>query len=304
MRRGSDLRILSRSATLQNLTRTMNVLFRFGKKLTIHLYTICWNEEYMLKYFFKYYDALVDRYVFFDDGSTDQTLGILEKHPKVEIRPLPRIVDNDSFVLASQQVLNNCWKESRGSAGWVIVTAVDEFLYTPNLKAYLIECAKNGVTAVPALGFQMISRTLPSSDQNLPAIVKRGCPWSMMNKLSIFNPDKIIEINQGPGSHTAEPAGEVRYPEKDVLLLLHYKYLSVEYTFRRHADLQRKLGSVDKQNGWGHQYGWTMDRFKSEWDRFEQNSIEDVLSPYCDISSMHSAMEKRWWRKNTLSPKS
>jgi hypothetical protein len=60
----------------------------------------------------------------------------------------------DSYVLAAQDVHNNCWKESRGLADWVIITAVDEFLYAPNLKSYLAECAKEGVTAIPALGFK------------------------------------------------------------------------------------------------------------------------------------------------------
>src|SRR5450432_401100 len=179
--------------------------FEFGAKPTIHLYTICWNEEYMLEYFFRYYNKFVDHYVFFDDGSNDQTLGILEKHPKVEVRRLIRLNDIDSYILAAQNVHNNCWKESRGVADWVILTAVDEFLYTANLPSYLAECAQKGVTAIPALGFQMISTTLPTAHQDLPELVTRGCPSVMMNKLSLFNPDKILETNQRRGRHWAEP---------------------------------------------------------------------------------------------------
>ena len=40
----------------------------------IHLYTICWNEERMLPFFFRHYDQWVDRYVVYDDNSTDATL--------------------------------------------------------------------------------------------------------------------------------------------------------------------------------------------------------------------------------------
>jgi glycosyltransferase involved in cell wall biosynthesis len=277
----------------------MKMFFNFSKKTKIHLYTICWNEEYMLKYFFKYYDGLVDRYVFFDDGSTDQTLSILRKHPKVEIRSFPR-PDVDSYVLAAQNVHNSCWKESRGSADWVIITAVDEFLYAvPNLKTYLAECAKKGITAIPALGVQMISNSLPSSNQNLPDLVKRGCPWKMMNKLSIFNPNKITETNQSLGRHAAKPSGEIKYPEKDRLLLLHYKYLSFEATFKRHAELQEKLGTVDKENGWGIQYSWERERFKNEWDYCEQNSLENILSRDYDPHLEHFPLEKRWWRNQT-----
>jgi glycosyltransferase involved in cell wall biosynthesis len=252
----------------------------------------------MLKYFFKYYDPLVERYVFFDDGSTDQTLNILEKHPKVEIRPLPRLDNIDSYVLAAQNVHNQCWKESRGSADWVINTAVDEFLYTLHLQSYLTECKKEGVTAIPALGFQMISKTLPTSNKNLTALVKKGCPWTIMNKLSIFDPNKIAETNQHFGRHSAKPTGEIKYPEKDLLLLLHYKYLSFEDTFKRQGELQEKLGSVDKENGWGRQYGWEREKFKENWDHFEQNAVENVFSPNYNAHLEHSPLTDRWWRKN------
>lgn len=272
------------------------MFFKFWKKPAIHLYTIVWNEEYMLKYFFKYYDALVDHYVIFDDGSTDKTISILEQHPRVEIRPLPRPVDSDSYVLAAQSVHNTCWKESRGRADWVIITAVDEILYTPNLKTYLDSCAKQGVTAVPALGYQMISPSLPTAEGNLHEMVKRGCPWTVMNKLSIFNPNKIAETNQAVGRHDAGPTGKVKYPATDELLLLHYKYLSFEATFKRHAELQEKLGSVDKANRWARRYSWSREEFQNDWDYFEQNSVEDVFAASYNPHLQHSPLSERWWR--------
>lgn len=255
----------------------------------------------MLRYFFKYYDDFVDRYVFFDDGSTDQTLNILRNHPKVEIRPY-ELLNADSFVLSARELNNNIWKESRGIADWVITITVDEFLYTPNLKSYLYRCTEEGVTAIPALGFQMISKTRPSSNQNLPDIVKRGAPWEMMNKLCIFNPNKIIEVNQHIGRHRAEPTGKVKYPVTDELLLLHYRYLSFEHTFNRNSDLQKKLGSLDKKKGWGHKYGWAREQLKTDWEYFEKNSIEDVLAPEYNPHILHSSMSKRWWRKSKTNP--
>jgi hypothetical protein len=272
--------------------------FSFKKKLVIHLYTICWNEEYMLKYFFKHYDKLVDRYIFYDNSSDDQTISILKKHRKVEIRKFSNLNGIDSYVLAAQELHNQCWKESRGLADWVIITAVDEFLYAPDLKLYLAQCARKKITAIPALGFQMISRTLPSETKDLTELVKTGCPWQIMSKLSIFNPDKIIETNQIPGRHAAQPVGKVKYPEKDELLLLHYKYLSFEHTFNRHADLQKKLGAVDRQRGFGYQYSWGRDEFKKEWDRFEQSSVIDVFAHNYHPSTQHSPVTSRWWRKD------
>ena len=58
--------------------------------MTIHLYAICWNEIRLLRFFFRHYDSLVDRFVMFDDGSTDGTIEYLRGKPKVEVRPFPR----------------------------------------------------------------------------------------------------------------------------------------------------------------------------------------------------------------------
>jgi len=38
------------------------------------LYTICWNEAYMRTFFFRYYNELVDRYIFLDDGFIGVTI--------------------------------------------------------------------------------------------------------------------------------------------------------------------------------------------------------------------------------------
>lgn len=272
------------------------MLFNFRKEKGIHLYTVCWNEEYILNYFFKHYDSFVDRYVFYDDNSTDQTLDILSKHPKVEIRPY-EYLHTDSFVLSTKELNNNSWKESRGSADWVITINVDEFLYTPQLKLYLDKCRKKGITAIPSLGYQMISNKRPSSNNNLTDLVTKGSPWVMMNKLCVFNPNKIIEVNQKVGRHEAEPTGTVKYPLKDELLLLHYRYLSFKHTFDRNSDLQKKLGSLDKEKGWGHKYTWAKEQLKNDWEYFEKNAIENVFANNYDPHRQHSPMSTRWWRQ-------
>src|SRR6266481_3219141 len=77
----------------------------------VHLYAQCWNDEFMLPYFFRHYDPFVDRYIIFDDGSTDGSLQILTDHPKVELRRFVRS-DPDSFACSEQALSNACWKES------------------------------------------------------------------------------------------------------------------------------------------------------------------------------------------------
>jgi glycosyltransferase involved in cell wall biosynthesis len=116
--------------------------------MEVHLYTIVWNEEEMLPFFFRHYDSLVSRYIVFDDGSTDHTLEILAAHGRVEVRPFVR-THTDSYVLSAQSLHDRVWKESRGRVDWVIITAVDEHLYHPGgLGRYLRIARSCGVTAI------------------------------------------------------------------------------------------------------------------------------------------------------------
>jgi hypothetical protein len=42
----------------------------------------------MLPFFFLHYDKLVQRYIIYDDASTDNSRGILQLNPKVQLRPV------------------------------------------------------------------------------------------------------------------------------------------------------------------------------------------------------------------------
>jgi len=267
-----------------------------GGSLKIDLYTICWNEEYMLKFFFRHYDDIVDRYIVFDDGSTDLSLEILKNHPKVEIRTLPR-VEEDSYVLAARKLHNSCWKESRHHADWVIITAIDEFLYHPDLKEYILKCEKKGITIIPALGYQMISESLPDPGKKLTDSIKKGAPDNALNKLILFNPDAVKETNFEVGRHKARPAGHLVFPTSDEMLNLHYKYLSFEYTVQRHQELDNKRGSLDKEKGWGAHYQWSVEKLKNQWDAVNANAVADVRSTDNNPHARHSLLTERWWRK-------
>jgi hypothetical protein len=261
--------------------------------MTVHLYTLCWNDGPRLSFFFRHYDAIVDRYVIYDDGSDAATLARLKAHPRAEIRQFVRS-DPTSFVRSEQDVSNQCWKESRGHADWVIVADIDELLWHGDLPAYLARCKRDGITAIPALGFQMIDPQFPAEGADLPACITQGMPWWDMMKLAIFDPAAIDEINFAFGRHKAAPTGRVIYPPADELLLLHYKYLGIWQTFRRHRELARGLGSFDIAHGLGFQYLWDLATFQLAWFDFSRRSVDYRI--FADGNTATFPI-RRWWRE-------
>jgi hypothetical protein len=260
--------------------------------LSIDLYSICWNEEKMLPYFFRHYDPLVDRYVLYDDGSTDATLDILSRHPKVEVRRFVRAVA-DSYVLSALALHETMWKESRARADWVIVTAVDEHLHLPDLTAYLDLQKRNGVTAIPALGYQMLAREFPQGENLLTRICTTGASCAFMNKLSIFDPGALDDTGYEVGRHKASPTGDVYYPANDELLNLHFKYIGLNYAHERHQLLKSGLGATDNANRWGHRYNCSFDELHEDFLSYERRAI-DISMSSVNHDCQHN--EPRWWR--------
>jgi glycosyltransferase involved in cell wall biosynthesis len=260
------------------------------KAAPVWLYALSLNEMRMLAFFFHHYDPWVDRYIIYDDGSTDKTLSVLASRPDIEIRAFDR-VRPDSFVESARVWQNNVWKEAHGKAAWVVVTAIDEHIHHTAMPDYLARCEAAGVTAIPALGFEMVSDTAPNAGETLAITRRTGMPTSEMNKLSLFDPTAIEQTNYSPGRHFATPTGRVVYPEADELLLLHYKYIDKAYLKARHRVLRQGLRDNDVERGLGKQYDWSDADFDLAWDRISRDALD-----YSGPSVGFATHVERWWR--------
>lgn len=242
--------------------------------MIVHVYSICWNEEKMLPFFFRHYDDIADQYFIYDNGSTDQSLSILKSHKKVTIGQFE--TENDSFVLTATDLFNQFWKQSIGKADWIIVCDVDEHLYHMDLKAYLEECQINGVNLVTPIGFEMVTNSFPDSMAKLCETVQYGVRSPVYDKPQIFNPNHIQEINFEPGRHSAAPVGNIITPLTTELILLHYKYLGFDYLNSRYSTLKQGLQQVDISSNYGGQYLWCEERRSQEFSNLLKNATKIV----------------------------
>lgn len=250
----------------------------------------------MLGFFFRHYDPWVDRYVVYDDGSTDGSLDILRAHPKVELRRFVR-TQAESFVLSHRTLQNEAWKESRHRADWIVVTAIDEHLHVPGrgMAEYLAEEADRGVTLIPALGFDLNHPDMPDDAGLLTGRVTRGRPRVAFNKLSLFKPEALRETGFGPGRHAAAPEGDLCLPPRDEVVLWHYKHLGFARNADREASQAARLGQDDRAQGLGQHYLWGRERLRAFWDEMEAQSVD-----LTGVVPAEVAIRPLWWEEQGL----
>lgn len=208
--------------------------------MKIAVITLCKDEEILLPFFLRHYDPIADEIYMFDNGSTDRSLEIAKTNKKVVVDffDTQNKIKNNEYL----RIKNNFFKTL--DADWFIVVDMDEFVYHPDLCAYLTECERIGVTIPKTKGYNMLGAEVPQDDGVTPLIhlLKEGVStdvephlWKLgadfmgtYSKKAIFH-RSVTEINYRPGCHESRPVGAVRYSENADVLLLHYKWLSRDY---------------------------------------------------------------------------
>lgn len=220
----------------------------------VHYYAVCWNEEKMLPFMFDYYGQFVDKFIIFDNYSTDGSEEIIRSHKNAKIIKFKTDGFND-FV--HQEIKNNCWKKSRGKADYIVVCDMDEFIFHPDINGFLQSAIKQKISLPCSIGYDMYNDTFPKYvlNKTLPYLISRGVrDVEYYSKQILFDPHRIVEINYCPGAHRANPCGYVKKFNDESLKMLHFKNLGIDYILKRVRMYRERLSQENKDANCGTHY--------------------------------------------------
>ena len=98
----------------------------------------------------------------------------------------------------------------------------------------------------------MLCDELPVFGKPIFEQVNTGVRDIRYDKMCVFNPNKIEEINYQIGCHSANPVGDISLSNS--LKLLHYNYLTLDYHLKRYEESGKRVTTVDKALGHDYQY--------------------------------------------------
>lgn len=246
---------------------------------TIVLITFAWNESQILPMFLEYYGKQVDKIIYYDNYSTDDSLEIIEKWNMyntniVQVKMFDTNNEIRDDLLTENK--NTIWKEYINEYDWVIICDVDEFLvpsqkYKSNIKNLICEQNNNLIGGIGSVGFQMINPRYNYVD------IKKGTRSIKFDKTCLWNLKLLQEINYSPGCHYCEP----KFIHKEIKILQgqnhmqlrHMKYVgNYDILIKRLMEYEKRLSDINKKNRWGSQYN--LNEFKKTYMLYSKKSID------------------------------
>jgi glycosyltransferase involved in cell wall biosynthesis len=218
-------------------------------KPIVHAYFICFNEEEILPHLIKHYSTFCEKITIVDNNSTDNSVSVAKSFDNVDVVTFNSNNEFNDGVQA--MVKNQVWKTSVGTADYVIVGDSDEFLYHPNMIDFLIKSKKRNITIFKPNGYHMVADLdyYPNNDDNFLEKIQYGVKTPVLDKMMMFDCNKIKEINYSVGAHACNPVGEVNLYQADGLKMLHYKFLGIKLHLYKQKLRADRLSDFNKKHG-------------------------------------------------------
>lgn len=224
------------------------------------MYFINWNDTFYLPHIKRHYGRFCDKIIMYDNYSTNDSVEVAEKlGMEVRFFGIPGELNDAEYL----KVKNNCWKEAKGFADYVIVCDVDEFLHHPFIGDMLRVCFTKKISIPLIRGFDMYSKDLPSKDI---LEIKTGIRSKKYSKNIIFDPNAIEDINYGFGAHNIYPSG--RKKVGGYFNMLHYRNIGgLGNALDRHKIYKERLSAFNKQNNYGKEYKFDEEKMIANWNK-------------------------------------
>lgn len=233
----------------------------------ITIFTITYNEEFMLPFFIKHYREMFPgcNIVVYDNESTDDTVKIAKEN---NCEVITYKTDNQISDRKYLEIKNNCWKNS--NTNWNIVCDCDELCLIS--EGDLIEEDFLGSSIIKLIGYDMVNL----SDENTIILeeLNFGARNYLYDKCLIFNKECISEINYQPGCHELIPIGNIKYQQIKYYKLLHYKYIGFDFLCKRYSLFYERLSHENKTMGWGIQYTKDIESIKTVFEKKRTSAIK------------------------------
>lgn len=249
------------------------------------VYTIAYNEAHFVKNFLTAYKN-AEKIIVYDNQSTDSTVRLLLEDPRVEVREYNSggQIRDDLYL----EIKNNCWKEARGKADWVIVCDFDEIVTwaLPPNTFYLAFCAELSYhDLVIPFGYMVYAENMPLFQDNiiLDSSIKAVYDKNS-EKPCCFRPDRVKEINFNPGCHTANPVPEgepLAIAHVQEFKLIHFKFINIVHYFDRLADYKKRMSEYNLKTGFGVHYTWTFEQHREIYLKglFDAKPLFEIEKP-------------------------
>jgi glycosyltransferase involved in cell wall biosynthesis len=219
----------------------------------ISVYIITYNEEVLLPYTLKFY---TERFpgcdiTIYDNFSIDGTRAIAKKAGC-------KIIDFYTGGKLSDQaylnIKNNCWKDSIHD--WVLIIDCDEWLHIQIDHLY--------TTKASIIRTRFTNMVNMFDNFDIDKMNSGVIYYDFEGKNVLFNRKRIKEINYDYGCHNCYPVGDIIF-SKERFLLLHYKYINVDYVVDRYREFGRRLSDNNKKLRLGYHYTFSTRKVRKQF---------------------------------------
>lgn len=249
-------------------------------KMTIHLYTLCWNEMDILPFVIDYWKRLpITKAVVYDNGSTDGSVEYLKQFDWIEVRHFETKGMNDEI---QRDTKNSCWKESVGKCDFVIICDMDEVLYSNDIISELNFMKENGYNVLATNWYALCGDKKPKYQNGvllheiIKTVYKQKINWQYndIGKFMLFDPNSISEMNYDIGCHEANPKPLLKLYKSDNILAIHFnKGFGVDYFIERRKTMNKRLSDVNKKHGFCYEYGLPEEKIAQEYNSNKSKSF-------------------------------